>query len=100
MLESSLGASISTQLGDWTPELHAKWLYDFVNDDMTVTSAFTGGGASFTSVGASPAKDGADIGGKLSLNLSSDFSLIAAVDAELKDSFYGIAGSLSLRYKF
>jgi len=104
VLESGLGASISSELKyDWvniTPEFHAKWLYDFINDDMVVTSAFTGGGASFTSRGASPARNAADIGGSLTFDLKNDVSLIAGIDTEVKDNFMGVYGSISLRYKF
>jgi len=104
MLESGLGAGISYKeqykWGTFTPELHAKWLYDYISDAMVVTSAFTGGGASFTSRGATPAKDGADIGSKLSFDLKNEVSLIAGLDAEVKDNFFGIYGSVSMRYKF
>ena len=104
ILESGLGASISSQeifnWGNLTPEFHAKWLYDFINDNMSVTSSFTGGGASFVSTGANPARDAVDIGGSLSFNLKNDISLIAGVDTEIKDNFLAVYGSLSLRYKF
>ena len=93
ILESGLGASISTRekynWGNLTPEFHAKWLYDFINDNMEVTSAFTGGGASFTSTGASPARDAVDIGGSLSFDFKNDISLIAGVDTEIRDNFFG-----------
>jgi uncharacterized protein with beta-barrel porin domain len=104
ILESGLGASISAKekynWGNLTPEFHAKWLYDFINDDMSVTSAFTGGGASFVSTGANPARNAANIGGSLSFDFKHDISLIAGVDTEIKDNFFGVYGSVSLRYKF
>ena len=104
ILESGLGASISSQekynWGNLTPEFHAKWLYDFINDEMVVTSAFTGGGASSTSFGASPARDALNIGGSLSLDFKNDISLIAGVDTEIRDNFLAVYGSVSLRYKF
>jgi uncharacterized protein with beta-barrel porin domain len=104
ILESGLGASIAYPVrynwGSFTPEVHAKWLYDFMDDNMVVTSAFTGGGGSFTSTGARPARNGANIGGKLSFDLKNDISLIAGVDTEMKDSFFGVAGTVTIRYKF
>lgn len=104
ILESGLGAGISSKgtysWGNLTPEFHAKWLYDFVNDDMTVTSQFTGGGSSFVSTGANPARDAANIGSSLSFDFKNDISLIAGVDTEIKDNFFGVYGSVSLRYKF
>jgi uncharacterized protein with beta-barrel porin domain len=67
---------------------------------MSVTSAFAGGGASFTTNGAAPARDGVNIGGKLSFDLKNDVSLIAGLDTEIKDNLFGVYGSVSLRYKF
>jgi uncharacterized protein with beta-barrel porin domain len=103
-LESGLGASISTQKkyswGILSPEVHAKWLYDYITSDMSVTSQFTGGGAAFTSTGAAPARDGVDIGTKLSFDLKHDVSLMAGVDTQIRDNFIGVYGSVALRYKF
>ena len=104
ILESGLGASIAYPVkynwGNFTPEVHAKWLYDFINDNMVVTSAFTGGGGSFTSAGASPARNGANIGGKLSFDFKNNISVIAGVDTEMKDNFFGVSGTVAVRYKF
>jgi uncharacterized protein with beta-barrel porin domain len=104
ILESGLGASIAYPVkynwGSFTPEVHAKWLYDFIDDNMTVTSAFTGGGAAFTSNGASPARNGANIGGKLSFDFKNDISLIAGIDTEMKDNFFGVSGTVTVRYRF
>ena len=104
ILESGLGASLSSQekysWGELTPEFHAKWLYDYIGDNMVVTSQYTGGGGAFTSNGASTPKDGVNLGGKLSFDLKHDISVIAGVDTEIKDNFFGVYGSVSLRYKF
>ena len=104
LLESGLGASITSPVQcDWgvfTLDLHAKWLHDFINDNVSVTSSFTGGGGSFTANGATPAKDGADIGSKLSFDLKNGFSLVGAFDAELKSGFFGVYGSGTVLYKF
>ena len=68
---------------------------------MAVTSSFTGGGGAFTSTGAKPAADTANVGGKLSFDINNDISLIAAADTEFrKDGFWGVYGSGTLRYKF
>jgi len=103
-LESGLGYSLSQperfNWGVCTSEFHAKWLHDFVSDQMSVTSTFTGGGGSFTSKGAKLPRDGADLGGKLTLDFNKDISLIGALDAEIKDRFFGIYGSGTVRYKF
>ena len=104
MLESGLGASVSTQLkygwGNLTPEVHAKWLHDFINDDMVITSTYTGGGGAFTSNGTKMVKDGVNAGGKLSFDLKDDISLIAECDTQMRDGFFGVFGSATVRYKF
>jgi len=103
-LESGIGASIACPIqfgwGKLTPELHAKWLYDYIDDRMVVTSSFAGGGVSFTSYGANPSREGLNVGGKLSFNIYKDLSLVAAVDSELKDQFFSVFGSGTVRYKF
>ena len=104
ILESGLGVSMAYPVkfnwGNFTPEVHAKWLYDYINDNMVVTSTFTGGGAAFTSNGTRPTRNGANIGGKLSFDLKNDISLIAGIDTEIKDNFFGVSGTLSARYMF
>jgi autotransporter-associated beta strand protein len=104
ILQSGLGARVASQVkykwGNFTPEVHVKWLYDFIGDDMAVTSTYTGGGGSFTSNGAKPAKSSVNLGGKLSFDLKNDISLIAECDTEMKDEFFGVYGSATLRYKF
>ncbi len=104
ILQSGLGIKASSQIeykwGNFIPELHLKWLYDFINDDMVVTSSFNGGGGSFTSKGAKPARHSFNTGGKFSFELKNDISLIAECNVELKDRFVGIYGSGALRYKF
>ena len=104
LLESGIGAGISSPIKcDWgilTLEVHAKWLHDLVNDTMSVTSSFTGGGSSFTLSGAPPAKDGADLGGKLAFDLKNGISLIGEFETELKNGLFGLYGSGTVRYQF
>ena len=104
ILQSGLGASIAVPLkyqwGNFTPELHAKWLYDFIADAMAMTSTFTGGGGSFISNGAKPAKSGISLGGKLSFDLKNDVSIVAECETQMRSEFFGVYGSVALRYKF
>jgi len=104
ILQSALGARISSQVkckwGNFIPEFHVKWLYDFINDAVALTSTYTGGGTSFASGGAKPAKNGANLGGKLSFDLKNNISVIGECDTELRDQFVGVYGSVTLRYKF
>ena len=103
-LESSLGGSISSpEKYDWgifTPEIHMKWLYDYIEDKMVMTSSFVDDGGSFVANGAAPARGGMNIGGKVSFDFKNNMSLIAAFDSELKSGFFDLYGSGTVRYKF
>ncbi|MFH1190330.1 MAG: autotransporter domain-containing protein [Candidatus Omnitrophota bacterium] len=103
-LQSGLGARVAAPIkckwGTVTPEVHGKWFYDFIGDGMVVTSNFTGGGPSFDSNGAKPALNSFNAGGELAVHLNNDISIVANCDTEIKDEFFGIYGSATLRYNF
>ncbi|MCX5678072.1 MAG: autotransporter domain-containing protein, partial [Candidatus Omnitrophica bacterium] len=103
-LQSGLGARIAAPIkckwGTFTPEAHGKWFYDFIGDNMAVTSNFNGGGGNFGSNGAKPALNSFNAGGQLTFNFKNDISLIANCDTEMKDEFFGIYGSATVRYNF
>ena len=103
-LQSGLGARAEYPLkldcGTLTPAVHGKWLYDFIGDNVQATSTFTGGGASFDTNGADPAQSSFDVGGTLSLALKNDVTITGECDTELKDEFWGIYGSVTMRYNF
>ncbi|MFH1691664.1 MAG: autotransporter domain-containing protein, partial [Candidatus Omnitrophota bacterium] len=104
ILQSGLGASIVSVMkyewGNISPEFHAKWLYNFINDAMATTSTFTGGGASFGSNGVKSAKNGVNLGGTLSFDSKNDVSFIVGCDTEIRDESFSVYGSAALRYKF
>ncbi|MBU1808108.1 MAG: autotransporter domain-containing protein [Candidatus Omnitrophica bacterium] len=103
-LQSGLGARIAAPIkykwGTFTPEAHGKWFYDFIGDPATFTSNFNGGGGDFNSNGAKPALNSFNAGGQLIFDFKNDISLIANCDTELKDQFFGIYGSATVRYEF
>jgi outer membrane autotransporter protein len=103
-LQTGLGARIASPIackwGTFTPEAHGKWFYDFIGDPMVVGSNFTGGGPSFDSNGAKPALNSFNAGGELTFAFKNDVSLVASCDTEMKDEFFGIYGSATVRYNF
>lgn len=103
-LQSGLGARIASPMkfawGTFTLEAHGKWFYDFIGDSFTVTSNFNGGGASFNSNGAKPACNSFNAGGKLVFDFKNNISIVGDCDTEMKDQFFGIYGSLTVRYDF
>ena len=88
------------RFGTLTPKLRGMWLYDYNGDKTQTTASFTGGGASFRTVGARPAQHAFQLGSELAFLSSDSFSLTAHNDLELKDQFVGDSYQLTLRYEF
>ncbi len=83
-----------------TPELHAKWLYDFAGDAQQTTSTFTGGSASFVTKGIDPPRSSGNVGVKLTVMTQSNWSVSLNYDVEMKSDFYSHNGWINLRYDF
>jgi uncharacterized protein with beta-barrel porin domain len=103
-LLSGVGARIASPIkfkwGTFTPEAHGKWFYDFIGDPFAVSSNFNGGGASFGSNGCKPALNSFNAGGQMIFDFKNDVSIIGNCDTEMKNQFFGIYGSVTLRYDF
>jgi outer membrane autotransporter protein len=104
-LQSNLGVKIerpwwTDRDGRWVPEVHFKWLYDFIGDDAATTSTFTGGGASFSTRGAEPAQHSFNVGAGLTFYSNGNFSVSGTYDLELKEDYIGHTGQGVFRVKF
>ncbi|MEI8173330.1 MAG: autotransporter domain-containing protein [Deltaproteobacteria bacterium] len=82
------------------PEMHIKWLYDFIGDQQQATSTFTGSGASFSTKGFDPPKSSYNAGAKLTLMTTYDVTLSLNYDLEMKDDFHSHTGYVNVRYTF
>jgi outer membrane autotransporter protein len=104
MLQSGLGMKIErpfkTETGTIIPEVHARWLYDFIGDRQETTSTFSGGGGSFATNGFDPAQHSLNVGTKLTLVTKGNWSLETNYDFEYKEDFTSHTGWANARYKF
>lgn len=104
MFQSGLGAKLTYPLLrkdlQVIPEMHVKWLYDFIGDQQQATSTFTGSGASFSTNGFNPPKSSYNAGFKLTLVTKYDVTLSLNYDFEIKDDFYSHTGYINVRYTF
>ena len=104
LLELGLGLKFSSIIKkeniDIIPEIRGKWLHDFIADKAEVTSRFTGGGASFKTVGAEPAKSVFDVGATLTLLGKNNIKLDLDYDFYIRDDFYSHNGAATLKYIF
>jgi outer membrane autotransporter protein len=104
MLQSGLGVKfehpIEKQKSVIFPELHARWLYDFINDRQETTSTFSGGGGSFTTEGFDPPKNSFDMGAKLTVMTENFWTYRINYDLKYKEDYVGHTGWVDIRYRF
>lgn len=104
LLQSGLGIQIARpyhlKSGTWTPEIHAKWLYDFIGDPVQTNATFTGGGSSFTTNGADPAQHSLNLGAGITYYSKGNLTLSATYDMELKEDYTSHTGQGILRYNY
>ena len=91
---------LELKYGTITPDLHAKWLYDWVGDNQATSAAFAGGGTAFPTSGFRAARSGYDIGTKVSFKTKYNISLDLDYDFLLKADYYEHYGSVTARYNF
>jgi len=104
LLQSGLGVKLAYPLfwdaGTFVPEVHAKWLYDFIGDEMQTSSIFTGGGPAFTTTGAEPEQHSLNAGASITFYSKGNVSVSANYDAEIKDDFTSHSGFGTVRIHF
>lgn len=104
MLQSGLGVKLErpfeTKGGAMIPEVHFRWLYDFIGDKQETTSNFSGGGGSFATQGFDPAQHSFNAGTKLTLAAKGNWSLETNYDFEYKEDFISHTGWANIRYRF
>lgn len=86
--------------GALTTSLHATWLYDVKSVRQETTSSYTGGGASFITQAAVPARNAANLGASLNYYLGTGLSVAATYDAEVKDQYLSHAATATARVEF
>jgi fibronectin-binding autotransporter adhesin len=104
-LVSSLGVKVRRNItagaGILFPELRARWLHEFLNDDYVLNAAFTGAPAStFTVKGDRPNRDAVALGFGLSYMTRKNLNLFVTYDATLSGDRTEHGGSLGIKYRW
>ena len=104
-LEQSLGTKlayplVNKKVGTFIPSAKAAWLYDYVADTFETTASFAGGGASFNTQGAKPARSGMLFGAELAFLNKGNVTLTGNWDIELKDQYMSNTYYGTARYDF
>jgi outer membrane autotransporter protein len=104
LFQGGLGAKLAypilTGNGQFIPEVHARWLYDFIGDRQETTAQLAGGGASFASRGLDPAQSSYHAGAKLTWMAKDNVTVSLSYDFGMRDDFYSHSGLLHVRYAF
>jgi outer membrane autotransporter protein len=104
LFQTGLGAKLAYPIptggGQLIPEVHAKWLYDFIGDPQETTAQFAGGGAAFATRGLDPAQSSYNAGAKLTWLTKSNVTVSVSYDFGVKEGFSSHSGHLHVRYAF
>jgi outer membrane autotransporter protein len=105
VLELGIGAQmkwdVATPGGNkLVPAIHAGYSYDLIGDDIQTTSTFTGGGASFSTNGADPARSSLNAGASLSLFTQGNMEVTGSYDYEYKEDYSANAAYIRAGVKF
>ncbi|MCX5678561.1 MAG: autotransporter domain-containing protein [Candidatus Omnitrophica bacterium] len=104
MAQTGFGAKVAcpfeNKWGTLTPDLHFKWLYDWVGDAQASTASFAGGGSAFGTNGFSPAQSEWDFGVRLDFKTKYNVTLGLDYDFIFKADYYEHYGTLDVRYSF
>jgi outer membrane autotransporter protein len=106
-VRSSLGAKLehswSTGIGDVVPFVQAMWTHEYDRSRTATSASYAAdalGETRFTSLGATPVSDTADIGAGVALVQSDDLSISARYDLSTAPHFDAQTVSLRLRKSF
>jgi len=89
-----------TQGATWSPSVHAGYRYDVIGDRLQTTSNFIGGGTSFETQGANPARGTAMVGTGIKYQATNKWTFSASYDFDVKEDFSSHAAMLRAGYKF
>ena len=104
MAQTGIGAKLAcpfdNKYGTLTPDLHFKWLYDWVGDNQATTAGFTGGGASFGTNGFAPAQSEWDFGTRIDFKTKYNVTIGLDYDFLCKADYYEHYGTVDVKYSF
>jgi len=103
-LESGLGVKIAypMEVESWRllPEIRLKWLYEYIGDEIEITSRFTAGGPSFKTTGLGSPRSTIAVGGSLTVFTRQNLTFALDYDFAGKENYFSNNGSITLKYQF
>jgi len=105
IFELGVGAELAWDLnGDngskIRPAINVGYRHDLIGDDVSSTSNFTGGGASFQTNGLEAANGTGNVGASISYAMDNNWAFTADYDYEVKSDYDAHSGYVRAGYKF
>jgi outer membrane autotransporter protein len=104
LLQTGLGARLSRPIKQegvtMTPELQARWLYDFAADSQATTGVFREASGFFATKGPDAPESGFTAGASLTLDTTSNVTVVMGYDYEWKKRFAGHSGRIEVNFAF
>lgn len=105
LLEQGLGTKIaypihSKKAGTFIPSVKTVWLHDYMADPYEATASFAGGGPSFETKGAKPARNGMLVGTQLAFLNQGNMTLTGNFDWEIKEQYQSYTYYGTARFDF
>ena len=91
---------MAKKMGTFIPSAKAAWLYDYMSDRFQTTAQFAGGGSSFDTIGAKPARNGMLFGGELAFLNKGNTTVTGNWDIEVRNQFTSNTYYGTVRYDF
>jgi len=99
-LNSEFSRTYEIDAGTLAPEIHIGYMYEALDEKVSTTSTFTGGGGSFKTSGFDPANHSLLAGAGLTFASLDNFDLKATYDMEMKDDYTSHSALLRGEWKF
>jgi outer membrane autotransporter protein len=84
----------------FSPEIRAGYRYDLIGSNFRTRSSFAGGGSSFDTVGADPARGALTLGGGLIYQVTNQWDLSLNYEYENRQNFHSNSGFVRAAYRF
>jgi len=106
ILQSSVGVKVQTDMAHGNtmiqPEMHLQVFYNIINDNMQITSQFTGAGPNFVTRGATQPKGSFNLGASITAFDNEQTGVVATFryDYLAQNNYHSHSGSFNIRYEW
>ena len=87
-VQSKFSRTLDIEANTLTPEFRIGYMYEALDEKISTTSTFTGGGGSFKTIGFDPANHSLIAGVGMTFSNTDNFEVIGTYDTEIKQDYF------------